>query len=104
MKRRSARDDDEPGHHRGEQAPDDDVEPRSAVLARGYSFFDDRCLQVKLHPRSDRRAHQPDDHRQVAVIPEADAGRLGHRRQRRSLPVGPRQYARDDVRDVKERG
>ena len=44
------------------------------VLPRRDALFDDRRLQVELHPRRDRRADQADHHVQVAVV--ADAGRL----------------------------
>ena len=67
------------------------------------ALFDDRRLQVELHPRRDRRADERDDHVEVAVV--ADAGGLGtrDRRERRGLPVGMRQHAGDDVADVERR-
>ena len=73
------------------------------VLPHCHTLFDDRRLQVELHPRRDRRADQANHHRQVAIVAEADAGRLSDRRERRRFPVRVREHAGDDIRQVEQR-
>ena len=101
MQRGRARHDDEPGDDRREQAADDDVPARGAVLPDGDALLDDRRLQVELHPRRDRRADQADQHVDVAVVVD-DVGPLGagHHRERRGTPVWMCQHAGHDVADV----
>ena len=87
---RRARDDDEPRDDIGEQTAENHIPPRCPVLARRDPLLDDRRLQIKLHPRRDRGADQPDDHVQVTVVPDA-RGLVAHqavveeRRARRGL-------------------
>ncbi len=103
MQRRRAGDDNEPRDDCREQAADDHIGAGRLVLPDRDALFDDRRLQVKLHPRRDGGADQTDHQREIAVIPEADAVRPGHRRQRRCPPVRLCQHTRHHVRHVEQR-
>ncbi len=101
VQRRRAGDDDEPGDDGGEQTADDHVPPRRPELTRRDPLFDDRRLQIELHPRRDRRADQADQRVdvEIAVVARPDILRPGDGRERGGLPVGMRQDPGKDVTD-----
>ena len=83
--RRGARDDDEEGDHIGDDAAQDDIDAAEVEVLAGDSLFDDRGLQVELHPWRNRRADQADNHRDVGRVAAElrDEGVV-----ERGLPVG----------------
>jgi hypothetical protein len=93
--------DDEEGDHVRDDAAEDDVPARVAVVLEGHALLHDRRLQVELHPGRDRGAHEPDDH--------VEAGGVQVRRglegvEERLLPVGVGQEARERIGDVEDAG
>ena len=89
VKRRRARDDDEPGDDRGERGADDDIPARGPILPHRHALLDNRRLQVEHHPGGDGRADEANERVDVEEAVVGDVQRLGpsDRRQRRRLPV-----------------
>ena len=103
IERRRTGNNDEPGHNVCEEATKDHIEPGGLVLARGYAFFHDGGLQVKLHPGGNGRANHSDQHVNVVFVPK-QAALLGYKcRFNGFSPTRPGQHAGDDVADVKKR-
>ena len=69
MQRGSARHDDKKSDYNGADRADDHVPDNEFIVGDLDPFFDHRRLHVKLHPRRDGRAHQPQDHPKVIFVP-----------------------------------
>jgi hypothetical protein len=68
IQRRRTRHHDEPRYHHGKHAPKDHINARCAVLAFRHAFFNNRSLQVKLHPRRNGRSYQAYHHVEVCIL------------------------------------
>src|SRR5580692_3351710 len=97
--RRRTRDDDEIRNHVGPYSARHDVETRIAVIPFAYALFDDRSLDVELHPRRDRRANDSNDHDDVGFR------RLDMRDDalvQNFVPIGMDDESADDICDIDE--
>ena len=95
--------DDEPGHDVSKDAAGDHIQSGRFVLAPGHTFFNDRSLQIKLHPGSDRGPHHGDHHIQIARLAKHFAGRWLNRGDERVDPGWFRQDTGEDISHIKER-
>ena len=77
---------------------------REALYCRlGHAFFDDRRLQIELHPGSDGGSDDSDRHVQIAGQPERCSGRGFYRGHQGVDPGGLGKESCQNISHVKER-
>src|SRR6185312_759827 len=97
MNSRGAGYDDEERDDVGDDAPDNDVHAAEIVISFADSFFDNRCLEVKLHPGCDGGANEAYNHHDVTGVT------VELRYQRfvdRLRPIGTCQHCGDNVGEI----
>src|SRR5580698_6726597 len=94
---------DEPSNYVSKDAADDYIKFRGIVLAARNTFFDDRGLQIELHPGRDRGTDNADHHVEVSTLLEGVQIRRLDRSRKRMNTCELGQYSRKYVSDVEKR-